>query len=99
MFFTPLSQALRLIIHLGEPLPENKLEEFSFSYGALALFFVLPYLPMMWTNGVGASTGMFVPALAVGATGVLEALPVSCPAANAVCTPDVVIRLLISSTS
>ncbi|CAK0770655.1 hypothetical protein CVIRNUC_003789 [Coccomyxa viridis] len=69
VFFTPLSQALRLIIHLGEPLPEAKLEEFSFSYGALALFFVLPYALMMWTNGVGASTGMFVPALAVGATG------------------------------
>ena len=75
MFFTPLSQALRLIIHLGEPLPEAKLEEFSFSYGALALFFVLPYALMMWTNGVGASTGMFVPALAVGATGVLQDSP------------------------
>lgn len=24
---------------------------------------------MIWTNGVGASTGMFVPALAIGATG------------------------------
>ncbi len=69
VFFTPLSQALRLIIHLGEPLPESKLEEFSFSFTALGLFFVLPYLLMMWTNGVGASTGMFVPALAVGATG------------------------------
>ena len=69
VFFTPLSQALRLIIHLGEPLPESKLEEFSFNYGTLALFFVLPYVLMMWTNGVGASTGMFVPALAVGATG------------------------------
>ena len=82
MFFTPLSQALRLIIHLGEPLPEAKLEEFSFSYGALALFFVLPYALMMWTNGVGASTGMFVPALAVGATGALRASPLSCPHAN-----------------
>jgi len=69
VFFTPLSQALRLIIHLGEPLPEDRLEEFSFSYSALGLFFVLPYVLMMWTNGVGASTGMFVPALAVGATG------------------------------
>ncbi len=65
-----MSQALRLIIHLGEPLPESKLEEFSFSFTALGLFFVLPYVLMMWTNGVGASTGMFVPALAVGATGV-----------------------------
>lgn len=29
----------------------------------------LTYLFMIWTNGVGASTGMFVPALAIGATG------------------------------
>jgi hypothetical protein len=69
VFFTPLSQALRLIIHLGEPLPEDKLSSFTFDYGTLALFFALPYGLMMWTNGVGASTGMFVPALAVGATG------------------------------
>ena len=27
------------------------------------------YWGMIWTNGAGASTGMFVPALAVGATG------------------------------
>lgn len=69
VFFTPLSQALRLIIHLGETLPEERLRDFKFDYGTLALFFVLPYILMMWTNGVGASTGMFVPALAVGATG------------------------------
>ena len=25
LFFTPLSQALRLIVHLGEPLPEETL--------------------------------------------------------------------------
>ena len=69
LFFTPLSQALRLVMHLGEPLPEDKLQEVQFNYGTLFLFFLLPYLLMMWTNGVGASTGMFVPALAVGATG------------------------------
>ena len=69
MFFTPLSQALRLIIHLGEPLPEDRLDVFQFDTGTLAAFFVLPFALMCWTNGVGASTGMFVPALAVGATG------------------------------
>ena len=69
VFFTPLSQALRLIIHLGEPLPEDRLDVFQFNYGTLAAFFVLPFMLMCWTNGVGASTGMFVPALAVGATG------------------------------
>ena len=69
LFFTPLSQALRLIIHLGEPLPPDALDRFYTDTRALLLFFTLPYALMMWTNGVGASTGMFVPALAVGATG------------------------------
>ncbi len=57
------------MVHLGEPLPEERLDVFGFNYGTLFLFFALPYALMMWTNGVGASTGMFVPALAVGATG------------------------------
>ena len=86
VFFTPLSQALRLIIHLGEPLPEDRLNEFTFDFGTLSLFFLLPYALMMWTNGVGASTGMFVPALAVGATGarpcVLKGLLPPAPAAG-----------------
>ena len=69
LFFTPLSQALRLVMHLGEPLPEERLQRVQFNAGTLALFFFLPFVMMMWTNGVGASTGMFVPALAVGATG------------------------------
>ena len=30
VFFTPLSQALRLTIHLGEPLPEDRLDTFQF---------------------------------------------------------------------
>lgn len=56
-------------MHLGEPLPEPKPSEVQFNAGTLLLFFFLPFTMMMWTNGVGASTGMFVPALAVGATG------------------------------
>ena len=67
VFFTPLSQSLRLIIHLGEPLPEGT--DFLFDYGALTCLFLFSFTLMMWTNGVGASTGMFVPALAVGAVG------------------------------
>jgi hypothetical protein len=69
LFFTPLSQALRLVMHLGEPLPEKRLQLQQFSYLTLLLFFCMPFVMMTWTNGVGASTGMFVPALAVGATG------------------------------
>ncbi len=71
VFFTPLSQSLRLIIHLGEPLPEGT--DFLFDFGALTCLFLFSFTLMMWTNGVGASTGMFVPALAVGAVG-------NCPA-------------------
>ena len=56
-------------MHLGEPLPEAILQNVEFNVGTLLLFYFLPFLMMMWTNGVGASTGMFVPALAVGATG------------------------------
>ena len=67
VFFTPLSQSLRLIIHLGEPLPEGT--DFLFDFGALTCLFLFTFTLMMWTNGVGASTGMFVPALAVGAVG------------------------------
>lgn len=56
-------------MHLGEPLPEDKLQKVQFNYGTLLLYFCVPYAFMMWTNGVGASTGMFVPALAIGAVG------------------------------
>ena len=69
MFFTPLSQALRLIVHLGEPLPEDQLSNFQFSFVSVLLFFLSSFALMVCTNGVGASTGMFVPALAVGAAG------------------------------
>ena len=71
LFFTPLSQALRLIVHLGEPLPEERLLQFGFNFAPVLLFFLASYAMMALTNGVGASTGMFVPALAVGAAGAL----------------------------
>lgn len=75
LFFTPLSQALRLVMHLGEPLPEERLQNVEFNTGTLVLFYLLPFMMMMWTNGIGASTGMFVPALAVGATGRAAMIP------------------------
>ena len=69
LFFTPLSQALRLVIHLGEPLPEARQDSFALHAGSLALFGGGCFALMCVTNGVGASTGMFVPSLAVGAAG------------------------------
>ena len=81
LFFTPLSQALRLVIHLGEPLPEDR-PSFQFDFRGLFALFAFSFLLMMWTNGVGASTGMFVPALAVGAVG---GLPCQAPLMCACC--------------
>ncbi|KAI7845409.1 hypothetical protein COHA_001114 [Chlorella ohadii] len=68
VFLVPLSQALRLIMHLGEPLPEAR-PAWEFPLGATLPFFLLTFAIMCYTNGVGASTGMFVPSLAVGAAG------------------------------
>lgn len=68
VFLVPLSQALRLIMHLGEPLPEAR-PAWEFPMAATLPFFLLTFAIMCYTNGVGASTGMFVPSLAVGAAG------------------------------
>ncbi|KAL4855536.1 Chloride channel protein A [Chlorella vulgaris] len=68
IFLVPLSQALRLLMHLGEPLPETR-PAWEFPLAATFAFFILCFSIMCWTNGVGASTGMFVPSLAVGAAG------------------------------
>lgn len=68
LFMTPLSQALRIILHLGEPLPADR-PDWHFSTTGLMLFTVFTFGAMCVTNGVGASTGMFVPSLTVGAGG------------------------------
>lgn len=66
LFFTPLTQSLRLILHLGEPFPlEHDLYEFN--SGLLVLYVIFVYVLMTWTYGVGAATGLFVPSLTVGA--------------------------------
>jgi chloride channel 7 len=67
-FMTPLSQALRIILHLGEPLPADR-PDWHFSTTGLMLFTISTFGAMCVTNGVGASTGMFVPSLTVGAGG------------------------------
>lgn len=68
LFMVPLSQSLRLILHLGEPLPKER-PDWAMSVSGLLLFTVMTFAAMCVTNGVGASTGMFVPCLAVGAAG------------------------------
>ena len=54
-----------MVMHLGEPLPQDR-PAFHFDSAVLSMFFMAVYAGMIWTNGCGASTGMFVPALAVG---------------------------------
>eukprot|EP00210_Caulerpa_lentillifera_P000973 g938.t1 len=67
IFFAPLSQALRLVIHLGEALPGN-LEMYQLDIGLLFILFFYTYCLMILTYGIGAATGLFVPSLMVGAT-------------------------------
>ncbi|CAD7694881.1 unnamed protein product [Ostreobium quekettii] len=66
VFGAPLTQALRLVFHLGETLPN--VGSFNFKVDSLALLFLYTYLFMTWTFGIGAATGLFVPSLTVGAT-------------------------------
>lgn len=40
LFFQPLSQSLRMVMHLGEPLPADR-PTFYFDFAVLALFFMV----------------------------------------------------------
>lgn len=69
LFFVPLAEALRLLLHLGESVEEVKAQEaeWDFSMGPIWVFLLLCSFLMTWTYGVGAATGLFVPSLSVGA--------------------------------
>ena len=69
LLMVPLSEALRMIVHLGETIEckTTGCQAEIFDSGALVLFLVLVYLLMTVTYGVSAPTGLFVPSLAVGA--------------------------------
>eukprot|EP00803_Ostreobium_quekettii_P009999 evm.model.scf_3183.3 EVM.evm.TU.scf_3183.3 scf_3183:12151-15815(-) len=66
LFYAPISQALRLIIHLGEPNP-MKDPIYELPLLSLTCYFLFAYMLMVWTYGVGAATGLFVPSLTTGA--------------------------------
>ncbi|GMH42780.1 hypothetical protein BSKO_10699 [Bryopsis sp. KO-2023] len=68
IFFTPLTSALRLLMHLGESVPDNH-PEWEFTMALICITFVYSYVLMTWTYGVGAATGLFVPSMVVGASG------------------------------
>jgi len=40
LFFQPLSQSLRMVMHLGEPLPADR-PTFYFDFAVLVLFFMV----------------------------------------------------------
>ena len=72
LFFVPLADSLKLLLHLGEVYEQNGTDEFEqhlFTMDALIMYFVFMYALMTWTYGIGAPTGLFVPSLAVGAAG------------------------------
>lgn len=64
LFFTPLSEALKLLLHLGEAMFSGT---YRFAFGVVLLFFLSLYSLMTWTYGIAAPSGLFVPSLAVGA--------------------------------
>ncbi|CAD7699480.1 unnamed protein product, partial [Ostreobium quekettii] len=66
-FFTPLTEALRLVFHMGEPFPDAH-PQWEFESSSLFILFAYTFGLMTWTYGVGAATGLFVPSLTVGAT-------------------------------
>lgn len=69
LLMVPLSEALRMIVHLGETVDceGTGCQAEIFPSASLFLFLVVVYLLMTLTYGVSAPTGLFVPSLAVGA--------------------------------
>ncbi|CAL5218914.1 g660 [Coccomyxa viridis] len=67
LFFTPLVQAMRLMIHLGETVPEGADElAYHISAGTLVLWTFVVFILMLCTFGIGAASGIFIPSLTVG---------------------------------
>ncbi|QDZ22769.1 chloride channel protein [Chloropicon primus] len=69
LLMVPLSEALRMIVHLGETVDctTTGCQSEIFPSASLFVFLVVIYLLMTLTYGVSAPTGLFVPSLAVGA--------------------------------
>ena len=66
LFYVPLSESFKFLLHLGEVGEVAADHEYLFSMDALILYFVIMFCLMTWTYGIGAPTGLFVPSLAVG---------------------------------
>jgi chloride channel 7 len=66
LFYVPLSESFKFLLHLGEVGEVAADHEYLFAMDALVLYFIIMYGLMTWTYGIGAPTGLFVPSLAVG---------------------------------
>ena len=64
LFFTPIAETLKRLLHLGEGLEGY---EHTFDVGGLLLLTLFNFSFMTLTYGVSAPTGLFVPSLLVGA--------------------------------
>ena len=62
LFFTPLVQALRTMLHLGETVPEGYAgSAYHISAGSLALWVVVVFPLMLLSIGIGAASGTAPP--------------------------------------
>ena len=58
LFFTPLIQAMRMIVHFGETLPAELEPEHIIGAGMLVLWCASIYGTLIFTFGIGAATGV-----------------------------------------
>lgn len=58
LFFTPLVQAMRMIVHFGETLPEDITPEHIISSALLFVWALSIFIGMLFCFGIGAATGI-----------------------------------------
>lgn len=61
LFFQPLLQAMRTMIHLGETLPDTVQHPYHVSAGLLVMWAVIIFGLMLATFGIGAASGARAP--------------------------------------
>lgn len=57
LFFQPLLQAMRIMIHFGETMPDSMTDFYQISPGVLFLWAIVIFILMLATFGIGAATG------------------------------------------
>ena len=63
LFFNPLIQAMRMIVHFGETLPAGTVDPYHLSGGTLMLWAIAVFCLIPFSFGVGAPTGEQPPGL------------------------------------